>query len=57
MSVALEQRATDRAPYLIYAVAEHEAAVVDRNGGGGARQEVTVEIREHVTERGGQGFD
>ncbi len=37
VALALEQRAADRAPYFVYAVAEHEAAVVDRNGGGGAR--------------------
>ena len=53
VALALEQRTADRAPYFVHAVAEHEAAVVDRNGGGGARQEVAVEIREHVAERKG----
>jgi hypothetical protein len=37
MATALEQRTADRAPNFVHAVAEHEAAVVDRNGGGGAR--------------------
>jgi hypothetical protein len=37
MALALEQRTADGAPYFVDGVAEHEAAVVDRNGGGGAR--------------------
>ena len=48
--IGLEQRPTDRAPYFLYPVADHDAPVVDRNGRGRAGQEMAVEIGKHVTE-------
>ena len=46
--IALEQRATDGAPYLVDPVAEHEPAVIDRNRRRGAGEKVAVEVCEHV---------
>ena len=53
VALALEQRPVDDAPDFVDAVAENEAAVFDRNGGGGAREELAVEICEHVAEQEG----
>jgi hypothetical protein len=48
VSLRLEQATPDDAPDFVDTVAKNEPAVLDRDGGVGARKKLPVQVSEHV---------